>query len=103
MTFVAVSTTVQPPESLARPMSQLLMPAFLDGDLMLNHQSFLDAGAHEARLRGGSLPHAAWNLGELVGLRGHLSLAPLVLFWGGAALWVGYGARKRARIATAAV
>jgi len=87
--LVAVSTTAQPPESYSRPLFQLLWPAFLDGDLSLNHQSFLEAGAHAERLRGGSLAHDAFNLGELIGLRGHLSLVPLWALWLGvvAILW----------------
>ena len=52
--LVAVSTTVQPPERYERPMSELLWPAFVEGDLSLNHQSFLEYRAEPARLRGGS-------------------------------------------------
>lgn len=83
--LIAVSTTAQPPESYARPLVDLLVPAFLDGDLSLNHQSFLEAGAHADRLRGGMLEHDAFNLGELMGLRGLLSLTPLLAMWLGVA------------------
>lgn len=84
--LVAVATTAQPPESFKRPMWQLLWPAFRDGDLSLNHQSFLEAVAYPDKLRGGSLAHDAWNLGEFAGLSGHASLVPLYLGFIAAAL-----------------
>lgn len=90
ITLVAVSTTPQPPAIVfMRPVSQLLWPAFREGDLSLNHQTFLQGGADPSRLRGGHLPHAAWNLGELAGLHGHASLVPLGLAWiaGAVLLW----------------
>jgi hypothetical protein len=86
LTLVAVSTTPQPPSSTRDPVRELLWPAFRDGDLSLNHQTFVHGTAQADKLRGGSIPHAAWNLGELVGLRGRLSLVPLGLVWVAAAL-----------------
>ena len=82
LTLVAVSTTAQPPGGMRQPLGTLLWPAFRDGDLSLNHQSFLDTEADPDRLRGRSLPRAAWNLGEKLGLSGHASLAPLLLVLG---------------------
>lgn len=84
--LVAVSTTAQPPESVRRPVRDLCLPAFLDGDLALNHQAFDEAGADPARLRGGTLRHDAWNLGEQLGLRGLASVAPLAALWATLAL-----------------
>src|SRR5204863_122846 len=81
ITLVAVSTTPQPPASLHAPVRELLWPAFRDGDLSLNHQTFVHGGADPDRLRGGSLPHAAWNLGEVAGLHGLPSLLPLIGVW----------------------
>ena len=86
MTLIAVSTTPQPPASFKAPMRELLWPAFRDGDLSLNPQTFVHNSADVARLRGGTVPHAAWNLGELAGLHGLLSLVPLAALWLGAAL-----------------
>ena len=80
--LVAVSTTVQPPHQFERPMAELMWPAFAAGDLSLNHMSFLEARSHPAQLRGGTLAHDAFNLGELLGLRGHASLVPLFVAWG---------------------
>jgi hypothetical protein len=79
--LVAVATTAQPPDGFARPMAELLWPAFRDGDLSLNHQSFLEVGADPRRLRDAGRTRDAFNLGELVGLRGHASLAPLAAAW----------------------
>jgi hypothetical protein len=82
MTLVAVSTTPQPPAIVfLHPVSELLWPAFRDGDLSLNHQTMVDGGADPSKLRGHQVPHAAWNLGEVAGLHGHLSLVPLILLW----------------------
>jgi hypothetical protein len=83
MSLVAVSTTAQPPEPVKRPVGQLLWPAFADGDLSLNHQGFDEPGADWRKLRGRTIPHDAWNLGEKLGLGGHASLAPLLLAWSG--------------------
>lgn len=87
--LVAVSTTAQPPRRFERPMAELLWPAFLAGDLSLNHVSFQELRAKPLQLRGGTLEHDAFNLGELVGLRGHASLVPLYATWATAAalLW----------------
>lgn len=81
-TLVAVSTTPQPPAIVfTHPVSELLWPAFRDGDLSLNHQTMVSGSADPSNLRGGRLPHAAWNLGEVAGLHGHASLVPLGLVW----------------------
>jgi hypothetical protein len=80
-TLVAVSTNPQPPSSFKAPMRELLLPAFADGDLSLNHQTFVHGGASPELMRGNRVPHAAWNLGELAGLRGRASLLPLAVVW----------------------
>jgi hypothetical protein len=76
-----VSTTPQPPASFKSPVRELLWPAFRDGDLSLNPQTFVHNSVDVEHLRGGGDPHAAWNLGELAGLRGLPSLLPLALVW----------------------
>ena len=63
------------------PVRELLWPAFRDGDLSLNPQTFVHNSVDVSTLRGGVVPHAAWNLGELAGLRGLPSLLPLVCLW----------------------
>ena len=81
VTLIAVSTTPQPPASFKAPMRELLWPAFRDGDLSLNPQTFVHNSVDVEHLRGGGDPHAAWNLGELAGLHGLPSLVPLALVW----------------------
>ena len=82
VTLVGVSTTPQPPASIKAPVRELLWPAFRDGDLSLNPQTFVHNSVDVARLRGtDSEPHAAWNLGEIAGLRGLASLLPLLVIW----------------------
>ena len=62
-------------------MRELLWPAFRDGDLSLNPQTFVHNSVDVEHLRGGGDPHAAWNLGELAGLHGLPSLLPLAVVW----------------------
>ena len=88
LTLVAVSTDAQPPASIRAPMSELLWPAFRAGDLSLNPQTFVHNSVDASHLRGGGDPHAAWNLGELAGLRGLPSLLPLAVIWAIAAAFL---------------
>src|SRR4051812_1969184 len=81
LTLIAVSTTPQPPASIKSPVRELLWPAFRDGDLSLNPQTFVHNSVDVTHLRGGGDPHAAWNLGEVAGLRGLPSLLPLAVVW----------------------
>jgi hypothetical protein len=85
VTLVAVSTTPQPPSDVMSPVTELLWPAFREGDLSLNHQSFVDYGADPRRLRHNPQEHDSWNLGEVMKLRGLASLLPLGLIWAAAA------------------
>jgi 4-amino-4-deoxy-L-arabinose transferase-like glycosyltransferase len=86
ISLVAVSTTVQPPSDITEPVSQLMWPAFREGDLALNPQSYVDYGADPDHLRHNPAPHASWNLGEVAGLHGLPSLLPLIAVWVVAAL-----------------
>ena len=81
MTVVAVSTTPQPPSNVEAPVADLLWPAFREGDLSINNQGFTDFRADPDHLRHNPDAHASWNLGEVVGLHGHASLAPLGVVW----------------------
>jgi hypothetical protein len=89
LTLIAVSTTPQPPATFKAPMQELMWPAFRDGDLALNPQTFVHNSADAGRLRGNQVPHASWNLGEIAGLHGLPSLLPLALMWlvAAACLW----------------
>jgi hypothetical protein len=82
--LIAVSTTPQPPFEYRSPITQLLWPSFWHGDLALEHTSMLSPSDADA---GGA--HGAFNLGQLMGLRGLASLLPLLAVWGlAAAIWV---------------
>ena len=82
--LIGVATTAQPPFDYRSPMTQLLWPSFWRGDLALEHTSMLAPSDIDA---GGA--HGAFNLGQLLGLRGLPSLLPLMLFWGLAILlWI---------------
>lgn len=80
VTLVAVSTTPQPPADFTRPVAQLLWPSFEAGRLSLNTQRFADFRPSVDDIVANRNP-AAWNLGQLVGLSGRASLAPLAVLW----------------------
>lgn len=92
--LIAVSTTVQPPSVFPHPMAELWWPAFSLGMLSLNRQTFLDLrpeGGPSYLLHTGGF-RAAWNLGQKMGLAGHMSLLPLLALWmvaGVAWAWAG--------------
>jgi hypothetical protein len=89
--LIAVATTPQPPFDYRSPMTQLLWPSFWNGNLALEHTSMLAAFDSDP---GGS--HGAFNLGQLLGLRGLTSLLPLFAFWGMTVLaWAGFAGRAR--------
>jgi MFS family permease len=95
ITLIAVSTMPLPPANIRRPVAEFLLPAFRDGDLALNTQTFA-SGSVDANFRAHHEPKAAFNLGMKMGLDGHASLVPLALVWLGCA--VGLSARvPRAR------
>lgn len=74
---MAVATLIMVPEDIESPVTDVIVPSFLRAALAQNPQSFLQYG--DARPAEGLL--GAWNLGQLVGLPGLLSLAPLLLCW----------------------
>jgi hypothetical protein len=80
ITLVAVSTNPQPPSSYKVPLKEVLWPAFRAGDLASNTQTFVH------RTPPSDMGRASWNLGELMGLRGHASVLPLAAIWIAAAL-----------------
>jgi hypothetical protein len=89
ITLIGVSTTPQPPSVYDHPFRQLWWPAFLDGDLSLNHESFEMSSWDPRLLRNHPEVHQARNLGERIGLRGRTSLVPLLAVWMfGAAWWI---------------
>jgi hypothetical protein len=104
MTLIAVTTMPLPPANVRRPVQELLLPAFLDGDLALNTQTFA-SGRVDADFRAHREPRAAFNLGMKMGLgTGHASLVPLAIVWlaCGYPLIVARGRRRTAPSATTA-
>jgi hypothetical protein len=93
LTLVAVSTNPQPPADLQSPVTELLWPAFRDGDLALNTQKLTDLRP-PGGMRDSAVPRASWNLGQLIGLRGHASLLPLGLVWLAGGLLLAYRGRS---------
>jgi phage shock protein PspC (stress-responsive transcriptional regulator) len=85
ITLIAVSTMPLPPANIRRPVEEFLLPAFRDGDLALNTQTFA-SGTVDANFRAHHEPKAAFNLGMKMGLNGHASLVPLALVWLGCAM-----------------
>jgi hypothetical protein len=79
--LMAVSTTSQLAMQDSCPIVHSTWSAFWSGQMASNRESMLTA----AEARGG---HGAFNLGQLIGLRGLWSLVPLVVMWG-ATLGVG--------------
>ena len=98
VTLVAVSTMPLPPANIRRPVADFLWPAFRDGDLALNTQTFASGGVADAGFRSHSDPKAAFNLGMKIGLDGRASLLPLIVVWAGcaAALWGSARTKPRA-------
>jgi hypothetical protein len=95
LAVMAVSTTVLLPESVRSPIREIVIPAFVRGDLALNHDLFV-LRADPSALPTTALERGAWNLGQLAGLSGLLSLVPLGLVWLVLGL-VWLGARRAAR------
>jgi hypothetical protein len=96
LTLVAVSTTPQPPASIMRPVSELMLPAFAEGHLALNTQRFTDYRADEAAIWRHADPTASWNVGMKAGLTGRASLIPLAAVWAVCGGWLILMARSRA-------
>jgi len=79
--LMVVATTSQLSMQDRCPLVRSVWPAFWSGQVALNRDSLLTVA--EA---GSNAEHAAFNLGQLVGLRGLASLTPLFAMWGMAAL-----------------
>ena len=80
-TLIVVSTTSQLAMQDSCPIVHSSWPAFWSGQMAMNRVSMLTVS--EA---GSSLQYGAFNLGQLIGLRGLASLIPLLVVWGVAGL-----------------
>lgn len=77
-------TAVRPevPQHIKKPFSQYLMPNFYEGNLSINPQAITMIVAPR-----GKPPAKAFNLGQLIGLKGIPSLLPMFLLMAGAMVW----------------
>ena len=87
--LMVVSTTSQLSMQDSCPIVHSTWPAFWSGQVALNRDSMLTVA--EA---GSSGEYGAFNLGQLLGLRGLASLIPLLAVWGIAAVLVGWRMRR---------
>ncbi|HVR69938.1 MAG TPA: hypothetical protein VMT87_03760 [Vicinamibacteria bacterium] len=80
--LMLVATAVQPevPRWFGRPFEDYLWPAFAEGRLALNTLPIHTGTVHERR--------EAWNAGELMGLTGIATLAPLAVLLAAGASWL---------------
>jgi len=81
LALMVVSTTSQLAMQDSCPILHSTIPAFWSGQVAINRESMLTVGESNGS-------YGAFNLGQLVGLRGLASLLPLFAIWGlGAAVW----------------
>jgi hypothetical protein len=81
--LMVVSTSSQLSMQDSCPIVHATWPAFWSGQVATNRDSMLTVA--EAGSRG---EYGAFNLGQLLGLRGLASLLPLLVMWGvGAGMW----------------
>jgi hypothetical protein len=78
---MVVSTTSQLSMQDGCPLLHSVWPSFWSGQMALNHESMLTTAETAS-----SVQYRAFNLGQLLGLRGLASLIPLLVLWGVAAL-----------------
>ena len=89
MMLIATSVKPEVPVYIERPFGDYLWPQFVRGDLAVSTQSIESPAAPE----GG--PRHAWNLGQLLGLRGLASLLPLAALWFAGTAWLIRVAQRR--------
>ena len=83
MMLIATSVSISSPE-WARPYTRYYFPNFIEGRISLNPQHALELHADSTIPLGSPGRDRAWcsfNWGELIGLSGLMSLAPLVGLW----------------------
>jgi len=81
-----VGTSVKPevPRAVEQPFDEYLFPRFFAGELAVNTQSIDFITGRDRTLR------FAWNVGELMGLEGLVTLAPLALWLAALGGWLVY-------------
>jgi hypothetical protein len=98
LAIVAVNPQVPQIGTMTNPLAQYVLPVLRAGLVSVNNQGVLDGTTRGiASLSSPAEIWASYNLGELLGLRGPLSLAPLLLAWAAFALASAYGASSANR------
>jgi hypothetical protein len=96
---IVTSVQPKPADSIRNPFWGVLVPAFVRGEIAANNicpmYGRTDGPKHRPIVR--SATHDAFNLGMLLGGRGHKSLLPLIALWVASAysLWRAAGERKQ--------
>ena len=90
MTLMLVGTAVKPevPRAFEQPFQAYLFPNFMSDRLAINTQS-IDMSTGRGRV-----VRQAWNLGEVAGLEGRLTLLPLAVYILAAGAWLAFTARS---------
>ncbi len=90
MTLMLVGTAVKPevPRAIEQPFQAYLFPHFMSGNLAINTQS-IDMSTGRGRV-----VRQAWNLGEVAGLKGRLTLLPLAAYVLVLGAWLAFAARS---------
>jgi hypothetical protein len=94
LALMVVSTTSQLAMQGRCPIMHSTVPAFWSGQMAINRESMLTV----AESNGG---YGAFNLGQVIGLRGFASLIPLFAIWGFGA--VGWWRMRRGELRTDSV
>jgi hypothetical protein len=99
LAIVAVNPQVPQIAGMTNPLFEYVLPVLLRAGLVsVNNQGVLEGTTRGiASLSSPAEVWASYNLGELLGLRGPLSLAPLLLAWAAFALASAYGASSANR------
>jgi len=90
--FAATAVKPEVPTEHQRPYSEWIWPKFEAGELSVSTQS-IDMIDNPP-----NAPRQAWNLGMKIGLEGHASLVPLLVWVAASLTWLGWLlVRRRAR------
>jgi hypothetical protein len=83
----------EPPMDMQHPFTEYLLPALWRGELSVNTESIENVWPHWPQRRGDP---QAWTAGQLVGLDGLASLAPLGLYVAAIGSWLAWTVYRRA-------
>jgi hypothetical protein len=88
--FAGTAVKPEVPMQIKRPFTAYLLPALYQGELSINTQSI------DSKWPSGG-DRQAWNVGQLAGLKGLISLLPLGLYIAMTGTWLIWTARRCGR------